>query len=81
VQLLGVDVQHREFITLRWQDGKRSKFHLLHLRTWCPCPECGHPTGQRVVNCAEIDQEALDIEKVFGGSCGGSGSDRARCMY
>ncbi|KAG7393258.1 hypothetical protein PHYPSEUDO_011263 [Phytophthora pseudosyringae] len=68
-ELLGVDVQHREFITLRWQDGKRSKFHLLHLRTWCPCPECSHPTGQRVVNCAEIAQDELDIEKVFGTQC------------
>ncbi|ETI45463.1 hypothetical protein F443_09963 [Phytophthora nicotianae P1569] len=63
--LLGVDVQHREFITLRWQDGKRSKFHLLHLRTWCPCSECGHPTGQRVINCSEVNQDELDIEKVF----------------
>ncbi|GMF33112.1 unnamed protein product [Phytophthora fragariaefolia] len=68
-QLLGVDVEQREYMTLRWQDGKRSKFHLLHLRTWCPCPECSHPTGQRVVNCAEIDQNDLDIEKVFGTSC------------
>ncbi|KAF1773817.1 HAD-like domain [Phytophthora cactorum] len=56
---------HREFITLRWQDGKRSKFHLLHLRTWCPCSECGHSTGQRVINCSEINKDELDIEKVF----------------
>ncbi|KAL8011661.1 putative Type I phosphodiesterase/nucleotide pyrophosphatase/phosphate transferase [Plasmopara halstedii] len=64
-ELLGVDVQHREFIILRWQDGKRSKFHLLHLRTWCPCPQCGHLTGQRIINSSDIDKEWLDIEKVY----------------
>lgn len=58
-------MQHREFITLRWQDGKRSKFHLLHLRTWCPCPQCGHSTGQRVINSSEIDKDNLDIEKLY----------------
>uniref|UniRef100_M4B4L9 Gamma-butyrobetaine hydroxylase-like N-terminal domain-containing protein n=1 Tax=Hyaloperonospora arabidopsidis (strain Emoy2) TaxID=559515 RepID=M4B4L9_HYAAE len=67
MQLLGVHVQqhNRDFLTLRWRDGKRSSFHLLHLRTWCQCPECGHPTGQRVVSCAEINQDELDIETVF----------------
>ena len=70
MQLLGVHVQqhNRDFLTLRWRDGKRSSFHLLHLRTWCQCPECGHPTGQRVVSCAEINQDELDIETVFGTS-------------
>lgn len=64
-KLHGVDVRHREFIILRWQDGKMSKYHLLHLRTWCLCPQCGHPTGQRLINCSEVNKSGLDIEKVF----------------
>lgn len=69
LQLLGVDVHHREFITLRWHDGKRSKFHLLHLRTWCQCSDCVHSTGQRVVNCSDIKQDELDFKQLFGTCC------------
>jgi DUF971 family protein len=61
-----MDVQHRDFISLRWNDGKTSKFHLLHLRTWCPCPECQHSTGQRLINSSEIDAEKLDIADIYG---------------
>lgn len=63
-----MDVQHRDYISLRWTDGRSSKFHLLHLRTWCPCPECQHSTGQRLINCSEIDPDKLDIVDIYGAS-------------
>jgi DUF971 family protein len=66
-QLAGVDVQHRDLISLRWNNFKTSKFHLLHLRTWCrPCPECQHSTGQRLINRSEIDAETLDTADMHG---------------
>ena len=30
-------------VALRWDDGLRSRFHVLWLRDNCPCPQCRHP--------------------------------------
>lgn len=30
-------------LTLRWDDGRRSRFPALWLRDNCPCPQCRHP--------------------------------------
>ncbi|TLZ05448.1 MAG: DUF971 domain-containing protein, partial [Gammaproteobacteria bacterium] len=30
-------------VSLRWDDGLRSRFHVLWLRDNCPCPQCRHP--------------------------------------
>ncbi|TMW62878.1 hypothetical protein Poli38472_005496 [Pythium oligandrum] len=64
VGLVSMDLMNRDFITLKWSDGHASQFHLLHLRTWCPCPECQHETGQRLVNSADIP-ENLEINDMF----------------
>ncbi|KAJ0412853.1 hypothetical protein ATCC90586_002483 [Pythium insidiosum] len=61
---LHMDVQHRDFIGLKWSDGHISKYHLQHLRSWCLCPACQHETGQRLVNSADIAEE-LEIRDMF----------------
>lgn len=63
-QLVGMDIQNRDFIALKWDDGRRSNFHLLHLRSWCLCPECQHSTGQRLVNAADI-APSQDIDDIY----------------
>jgi len=30
-----------EFLRIIWDDGHRSDYPLLYLRSWCPCPVCG----------------------------------------
>lgn len=62
-----MDIQARDHISLKWTDGRVSRFHLLHLRTCCLCPECQHATGQRLVNASEIDPN-LEIEDIFSAS-------------
>src|SRR2546430_8175153 len=34
-------------VALRWDDGLRSRFHVLWLRDNCPCPQCRHPQALR----------------------------------
>ncbi|DAZ99677.1 TPA: hypothetical protein N0F65_001914, partial [Lagenidium giganteum] len=63
--ILGLDIQHRDHISLNWNDGKCSKFHLVHLRSWCLCPSCQHETGQRLVNYADINHDDIGIEDIF----------------
>lgn len=70
LQLVGMDIQSRDFIGLKWDDGRRSNFHLLHLRSWCLCPECQHSTGQRLVNAADI-APSQDIDDIY----------RTLCLY
>lgn len=59
-----MDIQNRDFIALKWDDGRRSNFHLLHLRSWCLCSACQHSTGQRLVNSADI-APSQDIDDIF----------------
>ncbi|GLE07915.1 hypothetical protein PINS_up018744 [Pythium insidiosum] len=63
-KLLSMDVQHRDYIALKWSDGRNSKYHLLHLRSWCLCPACQHETGQRLVNSADVAED-LEIRDMF----------------
>ena len=42
-------------LELRWADGVTSTFHAVWLRDNCPCPECRHPNGQRLLDSAAID--------------------------
>ena len=57
-----------------WADGRASSFHAVWLRDNCPCPECRHPSGQRLVDSTAIPDgislasaRALDgaVEAVF----------------
>jgi gamma-butyrobetaine hydroxylase len=41
-------------LRIGWADGHRSVFHALWLRDNCPCPECRHPSGQRLLDTRSI---------------------------
>jgi gamma-butyrobetaine dioxygenase len=41
-------------LRIDWVDGHRSVFHALWLRDNCPCPECRHPSGQRLLDTRSI---------------------------
>ncbi len=40
-----------------WADGHRSTFHAVWLRDNCPCPECRHPSGQRLLDTRDIPDD------------------------
>lgn len=66
-QLLGMDIQERDHISLKWTDGRVSRYHLHHLRAWCLCSECQHETGQRLLNSSDVSPD-LEIEDIFSAS-------------
>ena len=41
-------------LRIDWADGHRSVFHAVWLRDNCPCPECRHPSGQRLLDTRAI---------------------------
>lgn len=45
--------------TLRidWADGRTTTFHAVWLRDNCPCPECRHPSGQRLLDSVAIPDD------------------------
>jgi gamma-butyrobetaine dioxygenase len=42
-----------------WPDAHRSTFHAVWLRDNCPCPECRHPSGQRLVDTRTLGDVGL----------------------
>ena len=47
-------------ITLEWDDGLRSRFHVLWLRDNCACPRCRHPQAlERTYMFVEHDVPAI----------------------
>jgi gamma-butyrobetaine dioxygenase len=47
-------------LRLEWADGHRSTFHAVWLRDNCPCPDCRHPSGQRLLDSVGIP-DGVDV--------------------
>jgi gamma-butyrobetaine hydroxylase len=47
-------------LSLDWPDGRHATFAALWLRDNCPCAECRHPSGQRLLDTRQLD-DALTI--------------------
>ena len=41
-------------LTVMWRGGGSDPFHYLWLRDNCPCPNCLHPSGQRLVDILDL---------------------------
>jgi gamma-butyrobetaine dioxygenase len=41
-------------VRIAWPDGQASSFYAVWLRDNCPCPECLHPSGQRLLDTRTI---------------------------
>jgi gamma-butyrobetaine hydroxylase len=44
-------------LVLGWDDGSRSAFAALWLRDNCPCPECRHESGQRLIDTRSLPDD------------------------
>lgn len=58
---------HQREVSIARPDGSRSRFHALWLRDNCPCAECRHESGQRLLDTRSIPDE-LAIVAVSGDS-------------
>jgi gamma-butyrobetaine hydroxylase len=49
--------------TLRvdWADGSTSTFHAVWLRDNCPCADCRHPSGQRLLDSVAIPDDVAVV--------------------
>jgi len=45
-------------VTIDWRGGGSDPFHHVWLRDNCPCPECLHPNGQRLVDVLDLPEDA-----------------------
>src|SRR5688572_31386094 len=45
-------------LTVDWHGGGSDPFHYVWLRDNCPCPECLHPSGQRLVDILDLPADA-----------------------
>jgi gamma-butyrobetaine dioxygenase len=48
-------------LAIEWPDGRRDAFHVLWLRDNCPCADCRHPSGQRLLDTRRL-ADGLTIE-------------------
>ena len=55
-------------LDITWSDGYRSTYHYIWLRDNCPCSECLHANGQRLVETSSIP---LDIRPRTGSASDG----------
>jgi gamma-butyrobetaine dioxygenase len=44
-------------LEVAWPDGHRSTFHAVWLRDNCPCPDCRHQSGQRLLDTRTIPDD------------------------
>jgi gamma-butyrobetaine hydroxylase len=56
-------------VRITWDDGHESTFHAIWLRDNCPCPECRHESGQRLLDTRSVpDDVALATAHADDGS-------------
>jgi gamma-butyrobetaine dioxygenase len=62
-------------VDVTWDDGHESTFHAIWLRDNCPCAECRHPSGQRLLDTRTLPDDVVlasarvddgSVEAVFG---------------
>src|SRR5262245_45916464 len=44
----------QDALTIDWPNGNSDSFHYLWLRDNCPCPQCLHPNGQRLIDILDL---------------------------
>ena len=44
-------------LEIDWPDGRAGSFHALWLRDNCPCEECRHPSGQRLLDTRRLPND------------------------
>jgi gamma-butyrobetaine dioxygenase len=47
----------RGLLTIDWRGGGSDPFHYIWLRDNCPCPNCLHPSGQRLVDVLHLPED------------------------
>ena len=52
----------RQMLTIAWPSGGETRFHAVWLRDNCPCAECRHTNGQRLLDTRSIADDLMVVE-------------------
>jgi gamma-butyrobetaine hydroxylase len=64
---MNVTVDH-QLLAIAWPSGAESRFHALWLRDNCPCGECRHESGQRLLDTRALLDDLTVVEASADGS-------------
>jgi gamma-butyrobetaine dioxygenase len=64
---MDVTTDHRT-LTIAWPAGGESRFHALWLRDNCPCGECRHESGQRLLDTRSLPDDLAVVEASVNGT-------------
>jgi gamma-butyrobetaine hydroxylase len=53
-------------LTIEWRGGGADPFHYVWLRDNCPCPECLHSSGQRLLDFLDLPADAAPRKVTLG---------------
>jgi gamma-butyrobetaine dioxygenase len=59
---------HRQMLTIAWPAGGESRFHALWLRDNCPCAECRHESGQRLLDTRSLPDDLTVVALTYDGA-------------
>jgi gamma-butyrobetaine dioxygenase len=52
-------------LAVRWADGLRSRYAAIWLRDNCPCSQCCHPSGQRLLDTITIPDDVAPVSALL----------------
>jgi gamma-butyrobetaine hydroxylase len=53
---------HQQTLTIAWPAGGESRFHALWLRDNCPCGDCRHASGQRLLDTRSLPDDLTVVD-------------------
>src|SRR3954467_1729085 len=59
---------NHQTLTIAWPSGGESRFHALWLRDNCPCAECRHDSGQRLLDTRSLPDGLTVVEVSLNGT-------------
>jgi gamma-butyrobetaine hydroxylase len=68
-------------LTIAWPAGGETRFHALWLRDNCPCGECRHESGQRLLDTRSLADDLAVIEVSANGTVDVGFSDGHRSSF
>jgi gamma-butyrobetaine hydroxylase len=68
-------------LIVSWPSGGESRFHALWLRDNCPCAECRHESGQRLLDTRSLPDDLTVVEAAADDAVHVAFSDGHRCTF
>jgi gamma-butyrobetaine hydroxylase len=72
---------NHQMLTIAWPAGGVTRFHALWLRDNCPCGECRHESGQRLLDTRALPDDLAVVETSVNGTVDVAFSDGHRSNF